>query len=93
MELLGEAREGIVIVRVPFRRNLPLKAIQDALGHLFFQALDPRREGFHPDDTAVYTIAGVESSQRSVREIPFTYVEAKALVDHAGPVPPFWLSR
>src|SRR2546430_7435452 len=89
MQLAGKPRERVVIVRVPFRRNLPQKTIQDALGHLIFQALDPRRKGFHPDYAQVHTAARVKSAQRGIWKIPLPDVEAKALVDHPRLVAPF----
>jgi len=54
-----------------------------ALGHLFFDALQPGRERVHSRHAVVDAVARVKTAQRRVREIPFPGIKAKALVDHS----------
>jgi hypothetical protein len=77
MQLFEERQQRVVVVGVPLRRNRPDDLIQGAFGHVFFDALKPRREGLHSRDALVDAVARVKTAQRSVRKIPFLVLKQK----------------
>jgi len=82
LQLLQQTQDGVIVVRIPLRRNFSDNLGEHAFGDAVFQALEPEAKGFHAGYAFINAVACIQAAQGRIGEIPLPGVEAEALVDH-----------